>query len=103
VSRRTALSPQTVSVLLALRSDPSRWRHGYDLAKETGLKSGTLYPILIRLAGCGLVEAAWEEPPPAGRPRRHQYRLTADGLATAVPLGAAARPSTARWAMGNGS
>jgi PadR family transcriptional regulator len=98
VSRRTALSPQTVSVLLALRADPSRWRHGYELAKETGLRSGTLYPILIRLAERGLVEAAWEEEQPAGRPRRHQYRLTADGVASALPLQSPARPAPSRLA-----
>ena len=38
------------------------------LAKDTGLKSGSLYPILIRLAERGLVEACWEEEQPAGRP-----------------------------------
>ena len=76
-------SAQTVAVLAALCADPSGWRHGYDVAKETGLKSGTLYPILIRLADRGLVEACWEEDQPAGRPRRHLYRLTPDGLATA--------------------
>jgi DNA-binding PadR family transcriptional regulator len=59
------------------------------------LKSGTLYPILIRLADQGLVEAIWEAEQPAGRPRRHLYRLTADGLARA---GAALSelPATAR-------
>ena len=59
------------------------WRHGYELAKETGLRSGTLYPVLIRLADRGLVEACWEDEQPAGRPRRHLYRLTPDGLAAA--------------------
>ena len=57
--------------------------HGYGIAKDTGLKSGSLYPILIRLAERGLVEARWEEEQPAGRPRRHLYRLTPDGLARA--------------------
>jgi PadR family transcriptional regulator PadR len=76
-------SVQTLSVLSALLAAPSGWRHGYDVAKETGLKSGTLYPILIRLADRGLVEACWETEQPAGRPRRHLYRLTADGAAAA--------------------
>ena len=53
------------------------------LAKQTGLRSGTLYPILIRLAERGLVEACWEDGQPAGRPRRHLYRLTSGGLAAA--------------------
>ena len=80
---RTEFSPQTVSVLAALCEQPSAWQHGYALARQTGLKSGTLYPILIRLADRGLVEACWQEEPAPGRPRRHLYRLTADGLAGA--------------------
>jgi DNA-binding PadR family transcriptional regulator len=77
-------------LLAALAARPSDWRHGYDLARETGLKSGTLYPILVRLADRELVEACWEEGEPAGRPRRHLYRLTSDGLATATAALAAA-------------
>jgi PadR family transcriptional regulator, regulatory protein PadR len=81
---RREFSPQTLSVLAALCEQPSRWRHGYALAAATSLKSGTLYPILIRLADRGLVEACWQEEPQPGRPRRHLYRLTADGLASAT-------------------
>ncbi|MFZ0382558.1 MAG: PadR family transcriptional regulator [Solirubrobacteraceae bacterium] len=76
-------SAQTLSLLSALEHDPGVWRHGYELAKETGLRSGTLYPVLIRLADRGLVEACWEDEQPAGRPRRHLYRLTSDGVAAA--------------------
>jgi PadR family transcriptional regulator PadR len=89
VARATGFSAQTRSVLAALGSTPSGWRHGYDIAKETGLKSGTLYPILIRLADRGLVEACWEAEQPAGRPRRHLYRLSAEGLAAAAAAPAA--------------
>jgi PadR family transcriptional regulator, regulatory protein PadR len=81
---RPEFSPQTLSVLAALCGQPSAWQHGYALARQTGLKSGTLYPILIRLADRGLVEACWQEEPAPGRPRRHLYRLTPDGLATAT-------------------
>ena len=81
---RAQFSPQTVSVLAALCEEPSAWQHGYALARQTGLKSGTLYPILIRLADRGLVEACWQEEQVPGRPRRHLYRLTADGLAAAT-------------------
>lgn len=73
-------SAQTLSVLAALAADPTAWLHGYLVAKQTGLASGTLYPILIRLADRGLIEARWEDEQPAGRPRRHLYRLTSDGL-----------------------
>jgi PadR family transcriptional regulator, regulatory protein PadR len=92
VKPRREFSPQTLSVLAALLQEPSQWRHGYALATTTGLKSGTLYPILIRLADRGLVEASWQEEPQPGRPRRHLYRLTADGLASATgALASAAR------------
>jgi PadR family transcriptional regulator, regulatory protein PadR len=91
--RRRAFSAQTLAVLAALIAEPSSWRHGYDLARETGLKSGTLYPILVRLADRRIVEASWEEGEPAGRPRRHLYRLTSDGLGAATAAVAAA-PAT---------
>jgi DNA-binding PadR family transcriptional regulator len=61
----------------------SQWRHGYDLMKETGLMSGTLYPLLMRMTDQGLVEAEWREPTQRGRPARHVYRLTAAGGALA--------------------
>ena len=94
---RAEFSAQALSVLAVLCEEPSQWRHGYALAKQTGLKSGTLYPILIRLADRGLVEACWQEEPQPGRPRRHLYRLTAAGLASATgalasAAGPAARP-----------
>jgi PadR family transcriptional regulator PadR len=89
-------SLQTVLVLAALCAEPSGWRHGYDIAKETGLKSGTLYPILMRLADRGVVEACWEAEQPAGRPRRHLYRLTADGLTQAQAAVRATAPAGSR-------
>jgi PadR family transcriptional regulator len=84
VVSRSGFSAQTLSVLAALCDEPSEWRHGYALAKQTSLKSGTLYPILIRLADRGLVEARWQDEPQPGRPRRHLYRLTAGGQAAAA-------------------
>ena len=84
VGDRSGFSAQTLAVLAELCATPSRWRHGYGIARDTGLKSGTLYPILLRLADRGLVEACWEDEQPAGRPRRHLYRLTTEGLAAAT-------------------
>jgi DNA-binding PadR family transcriptional regulator len=99
VAGGSGFSAQTLSVLAVLCSEPAGWRHGYGIAKETGLKSGSLYPILIRLADRGLVEARWEEGQPAGRPRRHLYRLTPGGVARAkaalAEQAAAARRSAA--------
>jgi DNA-binding PadR family transcriptional regulator len=80
-------SPQMIRVLQALATDPTRWRYGYDLGNEVNLKSGSLYPILVRLADRGLLEASWE-PPVQGKPPRHLYRMTAAGLAVlaAIPV-----------------
>lgn len=41
---------------------------------------GTVYPMLSRLRGAGLVETTWHESP-VGPPRRY-YRLSADGEQT---------------------
>jgi DNA-binding PadR family transcriptional regulator len=71
-------------VLSALAADPSRWRHGYDLGQEIGLKAGSLYPILIRLRDRGLLESSWETESGQGRPARHLYRLTESGLTLAA-------------------
>ena len=112
MTSRREFSPQTLSVLAALYEQASQWQHGYALASETGLKSGTLYPILIRLADRGLVEACWQEEPMPGRPRRHLYRLTADGLASAAgalapqarrPAGRQAAPAAARQRIRRGA
>jgi PadR family transcriptional regulator, regulatory protein PadR len=88
--RGSGFSAQTLLVFTALFAQPGDWRHGYDLAKQTGLRSGTLYPILVRLADRGLVEARWEDGRPAGRPPRHLYRLSSEGLARAEAAVAAA-------------
>jgi len=98
MASRSEFSAQTLSVLAALCDQPSRWQHGYALAKQTGLKSGTLYPILIRLADRGLVEACWQDEPAPGRPRRHLYRLTAAGLASATGALASAAERAAEQA-----
>jgi PadR family transcriptional regulator PadR len=86
VADRPRFSAQTLSVLAALEADPTAWLHGYLLAKQTGLASG------IRLAERRLIEARWEDEQPAGRPRRHLYRLTAGGLVAARTALAQAAP-----------
>jgi PadR family transcriptional regulator PadR len=73
------LSRETLLVLEKFVVRPGDWRYGYELSRETGLKSGTLYPILMRLEKYSLLEARWivtED----GVPPRHTYRLTPKGL-----------------------
>jgi DNA-binding PadR family transcriptional regulator len=81
-------------VLQALAADPATWRYGYELVQETGVKAGSLYPILVRLAERELLEAGWEQSPPQGRPARHLYRLTADGAELAAALSSPAERTT---------
>jgi len=59
---------------------PRAWHYGYDLSRVTELKSGTLYPILMRLCDRGVLESKWQPAAKEGRPPRHTYRLTAAGL-----------------------
>jgi PadR family transcriptional regulator, regulatory protein PadR len=94
MARNRQPSQQMRRVLASLSVQRSAWRHGYDLLKETGLSSGTLYPLLMRMADTGLVEAEWREPAQPGRPPRHVYRLTATGFALALEIaGDAGSPS----------
>jgi DNA-binding PadR family transcriptional regulator len=88
MQRNRPPSPQTINVLRALAADPAQWRYGYDLATEVHLKSGSLYPILVRLADRDLLETSWE-PGRGSRPPRHMYRLTPAGREFLAALTAA--------------
>src|ERR1700712_545452 len=99
MARNRPPSPQTASVLHALAAAPGTWRYGYELGREVGLKPGSLYPILIRLAERELLESRWEDQSEAsgGRPPRHLYRLTRARreLAGELKPGPAQRPAPA--------
>ncbi len=84
MGRLPRTSRQTKQLLAALATKAGRWRHGYEISQQTGLKSGTLYPLLIRLSDQGYLEARWAEPEREGRPARHEYRLTDAGMALAL-------------------
>jgi PadR family transcriptional regulator len=65
----------TAQVLQALAAG---FRHGFDIADATGLRGGTVYPILRRLEREGLVASEWEDAEigrEARRPTRKYYRL----------------------------
>lgn len=98
MNRPPRMSRQTGLLLEELLSAPQSWRHGYELSQETEIKSGTLYPLLMRLEEQGFLESRWQEPEREGRPPRHAYRLTANGIALAkelrkAPRGLAAKPA----------
>lgn len=76
-------SRQAVELFEAMLSRPGEWRYGYDLSKEIGLQSGTLYPLLMRLTDEGLLQSEWRPAARQGLPARHAYRLTGAGIAFA--------------------
>jgi PadR family transcriptional regulator, regulatory protein PadR len=76
---RPRLTRPTTLVLLALSRGV---RHGFDILDDTGLESGTVYPILRRLEDSGCVRSRWEPAERAqreGRPPRRYYELTGAG------------------------
>lgn len=93
MTRPANASWQTRKLLSALAAKPRTWRHGYELSKETGITSGTLYPSLMRLSDQGLLESKWGESEGTGRPPRHLYRLTSQGLALAHRSGSDSLPT----------
>jgi transcriptional regulator len=70
-------------LILSLLED--RARHGYEIARLIETRSGgslsfrvtSLYPLLYRLEGRGLIVGRWVEK--AAHRRRRYYRLTAGG------------------------
>src|SRR5689334_20847096 len=72
-------SKQTALVLATLLDRSTRWTHGYGLSQLTGLKAGTIYPLLMRLQEQGFLESNWQETDKPGLPSRHVYRLTQGG------------------------
>jgi len=84
MTRARSPSPQTKMLLTALLSRRTLWQHGYDLSDQTGLSSGTLYPILMRLNDRGMLESKWEPSQIVGRPPRKLYQLNAEGVSYAI-------------------
>jgi PadR family transcriptional regulator, regulatory protein PadR len=83
MARTPNVSKQTALLLATLLESPAAWRHGYGISQITGFKSGTLYPLLMRLEEQGFLESKWQETERPGGPPRHVYRLTGSGRALA--------------------
>ena len=80
--QRVRMTIPTQLVLQVLLDVPEQERYGFEIAEASGLRSGTVHPILARLERIGWVQARWEtsDPRTAGRPARRYYQLTAEGL-----------------------
>ena len=96
MARRPNSSPQTHELLAAMLRKPRAWQYGYELSKDTGLTSGTLYPLLMRLSDQGFLESRWQEPERPGKPPRHAYRLTSEGLTLARAKARVGKPPVIR-------
>jgi PadR family transcriptional regulator PadR len=97
------LTLQTELVLRAMLAEPGAQRYGLELRDETGLRSGTIYPIIARLEHAGWLAGSWEDPGEhvaAGRPRRRYYRLTGEGAELAREAIARADQSRKRPGLG---
>lgn len=70
-----------VQVAIALLDDPTGRHWGYELSKQSGVRSGVLYPMLTRMLDAGWLADGWEAPTliREKRPPRRYYELTDDG------------------------
>jgi PadR family transcriptional regulator, regulatory protein PadR len=79
--RMTTSSLKVLGAFLSTHRELS----GAQISEITGLASGTLYPILIRLEQEKWLQSEWEkgDPKELGRPRRRFYRITGLGARSA--------------------
>jgi PadR family transcriptional regulator, regulatory protein PadR len=91
----------TQVILSTFASRPLERLSGADIFKCTGIGSGTIYPVLIRLEKAGWLKSEKEniDPRVAGRPARTFYRFTPRGarrfqriIASKAPLVLAPMP-----------
>lgn len=74
--------PLSYSGALVLQAISQGHRYGFEIMHAARLPSGTVYPLLRRLEGSGMVESRWEDALDAqedGRPPRRYYQITPDG------------------------
>jgi DNA-binding PadR family transcriptional regulator len=92
------LSGPTLQVLGQFLDNPLTGLSGADIAKQTRLASGTLYPILMRLESAKWLRSKWEEidPSEAGRPRKRIYEMTSLGVSQSRAAFASLVPASGR-------
>ena len=80
------MSGPTLKLLKVLLENPKKELSGAEISKITNLGSGTMYPLLQRLAAAGWIVGEWEnvDPSEVGRPKRRLYKLTRSGRASAL-------------------
>jgi PadR family transcriptional regulator, regulatory protein PadR len=92
------LSGPTLRVLGQFLDNPLSGLSGADIAKQTALASGTLYPILMRLESAKWLKSKWEtiDPTEEGRPRKRIYEMTSLGATRSRAAFASLIPASGR-------
>jgi DNA-binding PadR family transcriptional regulator len=81
----TRVTGPTLDVLSELLATETKvW--GLELVRKTGLKTGTVYPILARLETLGWIRSSWEQNPDHKGPRRRLWELTKSGRTQAAEV-----------------
>jgi PadR family transcriptional regulator PadR len=83
-----------VAVAAALMSDPGGRHWGYELSRQSRVRSGVMYPVLRRMLDEGWLADGWEDQAEAGRekrPPRRYYEVTELGRSELGALVARAR------------
>jgi PadR family transcriptional regulator PadR len=73
------LTHSSVAIAQVLMASPSDKHYGYEVSKQSHVRSGVIYPTLDRWLKDGWLEDGWEEQPAQGkrtRPPRRYYLLT---------------------------
>lgn len=68
----------TYATAIVLQGLDQGCQYGFDIAEATGLRGGTVYPILRRLEAAGMVRSQWERVQISrdeGRPPRKYYTV----------------------------
>lgn len=75
------LSHATLRILRVFLMHPGQELAGADITRNTGIRSGTVYPTLTRLEVAGWLSSKWErgDASDLGRPLRRLYKLTGAG------------------------
>lgn len=70
----------TLAVAEVMLGNPGGRFYGYDLYRITGVRPGTLYPMLWRFERDGLLSSAWQDPGsmPTGQVHPRKYYLLTD-------------------------
>lgn len=72
------LSPNAARLIATFLASPAGRFYGYELLQASGMKSGSLYPVLGRFEDYGWITGEMQESP-GGRPPRRVYILDPTG------------------------